>query len=84
MKIEITTSIQAFMMEMIGFLTHGVVSPCLIFWASSEARYPARLLFSKYGVFFATGWIKLKEKLSKKPSPGMELNAVVGSGPKSE
>ena len=41
--IKITTSIQAFLTEMIGFTVHGVVTPSIIFWASSEARAPALL-----------------------------------------
>ena len=47
LKVRITTSIQSFMMEMIGFMTHGVVSPGIIFWASSEARAPALLQIRK-------------------------------------
>ena len=32
---------QGFMMDLMAFSTHAVVSPCVIFWASSEARKPA-------------------------------------------
>ena len=29
------------MMDLMAFSAHGILSPCVIFWASSEARKPA-------------------------------------------
>lgn len=43
MEVKITTSIQNFMMETIGYFTYGILSPGIIFWASTEAREPAKL-----------------------------------------
>ena len=39
------------MIEMIGFVTHGLISPIIIFWASTEARQPARyIIFEKTSI----------------------------------
>ena len=32
---------QGFMMDLMAFSVHAIISPCVIFWASSEARKPA-------------------------------------------
>ena len=29
------------MMDLVAFSAHAIISPCVIFWASSEARKPA-------------------------------------------
>lgn len=51
LKIKITTSIQSFMMESVCYITFGLVSPSIIFWASSEARNPAKELLNNFKQF---------------------------------
>ena len=83
-KVKITTSIQAFMIETIGFLVHGVISPGVILWASSEARKPAVMIMRQIHFEFENQCSKIKEKFTKTKKAEGSNGGPAAPAPKEE